>query len=126
MDLCGNDAAAGTPPHQKSRPPPGDHVAPPAPWRRLARLAVVKLREREQLAPHRPGRRDLLAVGADDERDCQRRIAVLQHQNLALADAAKRDAEEIADANVDGHPHAMNGTTKAESPMRMASTMDVE
>src|SRR5580698_9350303 len=32
-----------------------------------------------------------------------------QHQHLRLVGAAQRDAEEIADANLDSHPHAVDG-----------------
>jgi hypothetical protein len=35
-----------------------------------------------------------------------------QHQHLRIVDAAQRDAEKIADANIDRHPHAENGTAE--------------
>ncbi|GIQ72472.1 hypothetical protein BraRD5C2_09080 [Bradyrhizobium sp. RD5-C2] len=35
-----------------------------------------------------------------------------QHQHLRVVDAAQRDAEKIADANIDRHPHAENGTAE--------------
>jgi len=45
----------------------------------------------------------------------QRGVAMLEHQELAFADAAQRDAEEIADANVDRHPHAVDGTVQHDA-----------
>ena len=39
-----------------------------------------------------------------------------QHQHLRLVvEAAQRDAEEIADANVDRHPHALDGTAQHDA-----------
>ena len=39
-----------------------------------------------------------------------------QHQHLRfIVEAAQRDAEEIADANVDGHPHALDGTAQHDA-----------
>ena len=38
-----------------------------------------------------------------------------EHQHLCIVDAAQRDAEKIADANVDRHPHAVHGTAQ-QSP----------
>ena len=39
-----------------------------------------------------------------------------QHQHLRLVvEAAQADAEEIADANVDGHPHALDGTAQHDA-----------
>ena len=35
-----------------------------------------------------------------------------QHQHLRVFDLAKCNAEEIADANVDGHAHAADGTAQ--------------
>src|SRR5882757_7689066 len=35
---------------------------------------------------------------------------MLEHQHLRFLDVAERNAEEVADANVDSHPHALNGT----------------
>jgi hypothetical protein len=33
-----------------------------------------------------------------------------QHQHLGIVDPAQRNAAEIADAKIDGHPHALDGT----------------
>ena len=63
MDIRRIEQIAAAPPHQEFRPPRPDRVVAPAPWRRLARLVFRQLRKREDLAPHLPGRRDLLAVG---------------------------------------------------------------
>ena len=38
-----------------------------------------------------------------------------QHQHLGVVDAAQRDAEKIADANVDRHLHAVEGTTQNDA-----------
>ncbi len=38
-----------------------------------------------------------------------------QHQHLGIVDAAQRDTEEIADANVDRHPHAVHGTVQHDA-----------
>jgi hypothetical protein len=35
-----------------------------------------------------------------------------EHQRMLALAAAKRDAPEIADANIDGHPHAADGTAQ--------------
>ena len=35
-----------------------------------------------------------------------------QNQHLGVVDAAQRNAEKIADANVDGHLHAVQGTAQ--------------
>jgi hypothetical protein len=38
-----------------------------------------------------------------------------QHQHLHIVDAAQRNADEIADANVDRHPHALDGTAQHDA-----------
>src|SRR5580704_4728501 len=38
-----------------------------------------------------------------------------QHQHLGIVAAAKRDATEIADAEIDGHPHALDGTPEHDT-----------
>ena len=38
-----------------------------------------------------------------------------QHQHLRIVDAAQRDAEKIADADVDRHPHAVHGTAQHDA-----------
>jgi hypothetical protein len=40
---------------------------------------------------------------------------VNQHEHLGIVDAAQRDAAEIADANVDSHPHALDGTPQHDT-----------
>jgi len=76
---------------------------------------VLQLRQREDLAPHRPGGCDLVRVGADAERNGERGVAMHNHLHLRLVTAAQRDAEEIADANIDGHPHALDGTVQHDA-----------
>ena len=49
------------------------------------------------------------------KRNGQRRIAMHQHQHLRVVEAAQRDAEKVADANVDGHPHAADGTAQHDA-----------
>ena len=38
-----------------------------------------------------------------------------QHQHLCVVETAQCDAEEIADANVDGHLHALDGTAQHDA-----------
>ena len=38
-----------------------------------------------------------------------------QHQHLRIVDAAQRDAEKIADADVDRHLHAADGTAQHDA-----------
>ena len=38
-----------------------------------------------------------------------------QHQRLGVIDAAQRDAEEIADAQIDRHAHAEHGTAQHDA-----------
>ena len=38
-----------------------------------------------------------------------------QHQHLGIVDAAQRDAEKVADANVDRHLHAVDGTAQHDA-----------
>ena len=38
-----------------------------------------------------------------------------QHQHLGIVDAAQRDAEKIADADVDRHLHAAHGTAQHDA-----------
>ena len=49
------------------------------------------------------------------KRNRQRRIAVHQNQHLRVVEAAQRDAEKVADANVDGHPHAADSTAQHDA-----------
>ena len=46
----------------------------------------------------------LFVIRADRERNRQRRIAVHQHQRLAVGSIARGNPEEIADPDVDRHP----------------------
>ena len=41
-----------------------------------------------------------------------------QHQHLGIVDAAQRNAAEIADTKIDGHPHALDGTPE-HNPLAM-------
>src|SRR5216684_7640939 len=38
-----------------------------------------------------------------------------EHKRLGVVDAAQRDAEKIAHANVDRHPHAVDGTMQYDA-----------
>ena len=38
-----------------------------------------------------------------------------QHQHLRVVETAEADAEKIADANIDGHPHALDGTAQHDA-----------
>jgi hypothetical protein len=38
-----------------------------------------------------------------------------QHQHLRVVETPQSDAEKIADANVDGHPHALDGTAQHDA-----------
>ena len=53
---------------------------------------------------------------ADAQRNVQRGIAMHQHQHLRIVvETAQRDAEKVADANVDRHPHALDGTVQHDA-----------
>ena len=65
MDVRRVEQIAAAPPHQEFRPPRADRVAPAPARRRFARLVLRQLRQREDLAPHLPGGRDLVRVGTD-------------------------------------------------------------
>ena len=53
---------AAAPPHQEFRTPRPDRVVTPAPLRRFGHLVFRQLRQPEDVAPHLPGRRDLVAI----------------------------------------------------------------
>ena len=38
-----------------------------------------------------------------------------QHQHLRVVETAQGHAEEVADANFDGHPHALDGTAQHDA-----------
>ena len=38
-----------------------------------------------------------------------------QHQHLGVVDPAQRNAAKIADAKIDGHPHALDGTAEHDT-----------
>ena len=38
-----------------------------------------------------------------------------EHEHLNIVDATQRDAKKIAHANVDRHPHAVDGTTQDDA-----------
>src|SRR4051812_45432825 len=40
---------------------------------------------------------------------------MLKHQHLRVLDVLEHDTKEIADANIDGHPHAADGTAKHDA-----------
>ena len=42
-------------------------------------------------------------------------IAMHQHQHLRVVETAQRDAEKVADADVDRHPHALDGTVQHDA-----------
>src|ERR1700739_4850254 len=65
------ERTTAAPAQQKFRTPCADHVAPPPSRRRLARLVFRQLRQREDVAPNLPCRRDLFAVRTHTQRDGQ-------------------------------------------------------
>jgi hypothetical protein len=62
-------AAAAT--YQESRTARADRVVPPSPRRGLANLVFQELGQREDVAPHPPGGRELVAVRTHAKRDRQ-------------------------------------------------------
>ena len=38
-----------------------------------------------------------------------------EHQHLRIVEAAQRDAEKVADLNVDRHPHAVKGAAQHDT-----------
>src|ERR1700682_3129671 len=66
---------AAASPHQEFRPPRPDRVVAPAPRGGWARLVFLQPRKREDVAPHLPGGRDLVAVGTHAQWNCQGRSA---------------------------------------------------
>jgi hypothetical protein len=115
MEIRRIEQIAAAPPHQKFRTPGADRIVPPPAAGRLAGLVFRQLRKCEDLAPHLPGRRDFLAVGTSAKRNAQGGIAMNQNQHLRVVDAAQGDAEKIADANVDCHPHAVDGAMQDDA-----------
>ena len=63
VDVRGIEQIAAAPPYQEFRTPRPDRVVTPAALRRFGRLVFRQLRQREDVAPHLPGGRDLIAVG---------------------------------------------------------------
>jgi hypothetical protein len=112
MNIRWIERIAAAPPYQKLRAPGADRAVAAAPGGGLAHFVFRQLRKREDLAPHPPGGRDLFAVGTDAERDRQGRIAMGENEHLGIVDAAQRHAEKIADADIDRHLHAGNGTAQ--------------
>jgi len=84
-------------------------VAPP-PLRWFTRRVLWQLRQREDVAPHPPRRHDLVVVATHAQGNRQGWIAMSEDEHLGIVSAAQRNAEKIAHANVDRHPHAMEGT----------------
>ena len=103
---------SGTPPHQKLRPTSAHRVVTATTLRRLTHLLFRQLRKREDRAPHLPGGVDLDAVRAYTKRDRQSGVAMREHQHLGIVETTHGDAEEIADADVDRHPHATQVAVK--------------
>src|SRR5882757_2252596 len=106
---------ADTAADQEFRAAAADRIATAAARGRLARRRLGQLRKTEDVAPDLPGRGDLLGVRTAAEWNGERGIAVDQHQHLRIVDAAHGNAEEIADANVDRHPHALDGTAQHDA-----------
>src|SRR5215475_1152872 len=101
--------------HQEARAAPADRIAAATARRRLEAFAILKLRQREDLAPALPGGGDLVAVCALAQGDVEGRIAVNEDQQLRLAGLTQRNAAKIADADVDGHAHAVDGTAEHDA-----------
>jgi hypothetical protein len=115
MDVGRVGRATGTPAHEKLRPARADRVVAAAARGGLARFVFRQAREVENVAPGLPCRLDLVGIGTRAKRNRERRIAVHQHQHLRIVNAAQRDADKIADANVDRHPHAGDGTAQHDA-----------
>ncbi|MGY3652679.1 4-hydroxybenzoate polyprenyl transferase [Bradyrhizobium sp. LM4.3] len=77
----------GAPAHQEFRTAVADRVGAATARRRLA-CAFVELRKREQLTPDRPCFAELVAIGADQQRNGERGIAVHEDEGLRLVIAA--------------------------------------
>jgi hypothetical protein len=115
MNVGSIERAAGAPAHQEPRSAPADRVVAAAARGGLARFVFRQAREVKNVAPGLPGGRDLVRVGTRAERNGEGGIAMNQHQHLRIVNAAQRDADKIADANVDGHPHALDGTAQHDA-----------
>src|SRR3954447_18525962 len=72
VDIRRVEQVTGATAHQEFRAAGADRVVAAAADGRLARLVFRQLWQREDLAPHLPGRIDLLGIGTDGERDVQR------------------------------------------------------
>lgn len=102
---------AGTPPEREARASSADRMAPPPARSRIAPV-VGKLWKREDLAPGFTRRGTFIGVLGHQKRNGERRIAVKQHERLALGRVAHGDADEFADAYVDCHFHAAHGAVQ--------------
>src|SRR5262252_869981 len=98
MDAGLGERIAGAAVHQKARPAPADRVLPATTRAGLTAIAILELRQREDLAPALPGGGDLVAVCALAQRDVEGRVAVNEDQHLRLAGLAQRNAAKVADA----------------------------
>jgi len=115
MNVCGVERIADASPHQESRPAAADRIVASTPRRGLAWLVVPDPRQPEQIAPHHPGGCQVIGIGAGAEGNGQGWIAMQQHQGLRIVDPAQRDTEEIADAQIDRHTHAQDGTAQHDA-----------
>src|SRR3977135_3618140 len=76
MDVRRIEQIVAAPPHQELRPPRPARAVTPAPRARRSNFLLRQLGEREDVAPHLPGGRDLVAVGTDAQGNRQGRIAM--------------------------------------------------
>ena len=81
------EQVAGAAAHQEFRAAGADRVVAATARGRFARLVFRQLRKREDLAPHLPGRGDLLGVGTDARAECSAR----DRDAPAPASARRRD-----------------------------------
>jgi len=115
VDVCRVEQVAGATAHQEFRAAAADRVVAAAAGRGFASPLFRQLRKREDLAPGLPGGRDLVGVGADEQRNRKRGVAMHQHQRLRVVEAAQTDAEKVPDADVHGHPHAVDGAAQYDA-----------
>ncbi len=112
MDHRFYQSSARLAPHQEFRTASADRVTATAALRWFACETVLAIdsRQNENVAPCAPGASEFGLVVRHEQRHRQRRIAMGEHKRAAIFGHAAGDAEKIADANIDGHRNAADGT----------------